>query len=230
MGLAKGTRENVALDPTCLVGIDVRRRLLAIAVDAERLGADLPASARALLDRIVDNARTADRELRALIDSASIMRGELELHLEPIELGKLTEDVLDGSLLATERSRLQTELRYRGTVMADAPRLMLALETLLRGALDHAPRNSPIVVRLDGPPQRARFQLVASDLGDLADEASRAFGGEPPRTGIGAALGTIRKVVEAHRGTITLQRADGRAAQITLELGGTATRGMLARR
>lgn len=230
MGFAKGTRENVALDPTCLVGTDVRRRLLAIAVDAERLGADLPASARLLLDRIVDNARAADRELRALIDSASIMRGELELQLEPIEFGQLTETVLDGSLLATERARLQTELRYRGTVMADAPRLMHALETLLRGALDHAPRNAPIVVRLDGPPQRARFQLVASDLGDLAEEASRAFGGEPPRTGIGAALGTIRKVVEAHRGTITLQRADGRAAQIVLELGGTATRGMLARR
>lgn len=230
MRLAKGTRENIALDPTCLVGTDVRRRLLAIAVDAERLAAELPSSSRYLLDRIVENARDADRELRALIDSASIMRGDFELQLEPIDFGQLAEDVLDGSLLATERARVQTDLRYRGTVMADAPRLMHALETLLRGALDHAPRDAPIVVRLDGPPQRARFQVVATDLGELTEEASRAFGGEPPRTGIGAALGTIRKVVEAHRGTITLERADGRAAQIVLELGGTATRGMLARR
>ena len=229
MRLAKGTRENIALDPTCLVGADVRRRLLAIAMDAERLAAELPSSSRYLL-RIVENARNADRELRALIDSASIMRGDFELELEPIDFGQLAEDVLDGSLLATERARVQTDLRYRGTVMADAPRLMLALETLLRGALDHAPRDTPIAVTLDGPPHRARFQLVASDLGDLTEAASRAFGGEPPRTGIGAALGTIRKVVEAHRGTITLERANGNAAQIVLELGGTASRGMLARR
>jgi signal transduction histidine kinase len=229
MGFAKGTQENIALDPTCLVGMDVRRRLLAIAVDAERLAAELPSSSRYLL-RIVENARDADRELRALIDSASILRSDFELRLEPIDFGQLAEDVLDGSWLAGDRARLQTDLRYQGTVMADAPRLMHALETLLRGALDHAPRNAPIFVRLDGPPQRARFQVVASDLGEFTEEASRAFGGEPPRTGIGAALGTIRKVVEAHRGTLTLERADGRAAQIVLELGGTATRGMLARR
>jgi K+-sensing histidine kinase KdpD len=210
--------------------MDVRGRLLAIAVDAERLGAELPPSARYLLDRIVENARDADRELRCLIDSASIMRGDFELQLEPVDFGTLATNVIEGSLLATERARFQTDLRYRGTVMADAPRLMHALETLLRGAIDYAPRDAPIVVRLDGPPQRARFQLVANDLGELTDAASRAFGGEPPRSGIGAALGTIRKVVEAHRGTITLQRDDGRAAQIVLELGGTATRGMLARR
>jgi K+-sensing histidine kinase KdpD len=225
--------EAVYLDTTSLVGIDVRRRLLAMALDAERLSAmrdELPLAAREILDRMVENARNADRELLALLDAASLARGDFQLAFETTDLVKLVEEVVESTLLATDRARLQIDLRYRGTVTADPPKLARALATLLRGTLDHAPRDTPVVLRLDGSAQHPQLSLIARSLGHLVEEAERAFDGGAPRTGFGVALRTISTMIEAHNGSIAIVTGQDGSASFVMNLVGTATRGLLARR
>lgn len=161
-----------------------------------------------------------------LLDVATIESGELKLHLEKHNLGELVAKSV--SLTNMEAAKKKTHVAFTSpsepiTPEIDAAKMKQVVDNLLSNAVKYSPPGSSIsvlaaidaikgvcsiAVRDQGPgiPEGERDKLF-KDFGRLS---SKPTGGEKS-TGLGLAI--VRKIVEAHRGTITAENLPERGCE-----------------
>jgi two-component system OmpR family sensor kinase len=171
--------------------------------DATRMGIlveDLPALAR--LDEIRDPRR------------------------EPVALDALARDAVgDAQVTAPDRA-ITLDAPAVPTVLGDPDQLRQVLANLLRNALVHTPRGTPIEVtvrdRDDGVELVVRDHghgLPPGDPARLFERFWRAEGGrERGRAGAGLGLAIVGAIVEDHNGTVTAANAPDGGAIFTVRL------------
>lgn len=98
-------------------------------------------------------------------------------------------------------------------IMADAQLLQLALQNLLRNAVQASPRNGTVRVSIEAAANAVRVAIEDQGSGVSAADAERIF--DPffttRATGTGLGLPMVRRVAEAHRGKIEVRAGDGGA-------------------
>jgi len=218
-----------------VIAHDLKKYILAIAIDAQRLEAISQSCAGAgqAIANIVRNATHADLALQSLLDTASIEAGQFELRRTAVNLGRLVHDAVD-RMSPARRARIDLEVRAKMTAMIDPIRFEHALSTLVHGALDHSTPAARVAVRIESNgSDRARISVVGKEMGGFAEDLEKAFAssdGGRLQHGIAIVLRTIGKVIEAHDGSIVFEADAGTGARLCLDLPATQLRGMLARR
>jgi len=166
-----------------------------------------------------------------LLDVATIESGELKLHLAPHDLAELIAKSV--SLTNREAAKKKTTVVFdpRGTVpklVLDQAKMRQVVDNLLSNAVKYSPPGSTVTVVLhtdlphgtcsvsvqdQGPgiPEGERHKLF-KDFGRLSVQPT---GGEKS-TGLGLAI--CRKIVEAHRGTITAENLPTRGCEFRVVL------------
>jgi K+-sensing histidine kinase KdpD len=242
---AAGTRDDLAVEAIAAanpgyrnfsisIARDLKKYLLAIAIDVQRLEANskaCPISSQTI-DNIVRNATQADQALQILLDAASLEAGQFALRRTSVNLGKLVREAI-ARMPPARRAQVDLEQRVRMTAMLDPIRVETAISTLIHGALDHSTAGTHLGVVIDsGGSDRARIWF-GIETGAFRDELEQAFATEDPvsgHDGRGVALRTIRTVIQAHGGDLVFDASTGDGGRICLELPATQMRGMLARR
>ena len=214
---------------------ELKKAILSIAVDAQRLEAESRAcpKASATVSSIIRTATQADQVLQRLLDTASIEAGRLELRQTRVDLGKLVRDAIDG-LPPGQRARIELELVDRMAAMIDPVRFARCLATLIDGALDHARSTTHVAIRLESHgTDRARISMTGVEIAGFAQELAWAFAtADVTRLhhGVAFALRTVLTVIEAHGGAIGFEPEVGGAPRVCIEIPAIQLRGMLARR
>jgi two-component system OmpR family sensor kinase len=181
-----------------------------------------PAAARPL-DEVDRQLVEVDAILGDLL--ASSRAGLGDLRKEPVTLGAWLE-----ARLAAETVR--AELTKSGDagdakVMLDERLLGRALHNLLSNALAHGhPEDVPLAVALTRTSSSVRVAVRDRGPGFSADVLPRAFepfvtGGDKARSpgqGIGLGLALVRRIVEAHGGTVAARNVEGGGAEVAFEL------------
>jgi len=107
-----------------------------------------------------------------------------------------------------------------GKVPADWDHLQAAIVNLLRNAKDATPAGGEILVSTMREDGHVTVRVTDTGSGMPADVQARVF--EPyystKRAGNGLGLPTVRRVVEEHGGTVTLQSEVGKGSQFSLLL------------
>lgn len=198
------------------------------------LGHDLrtPLSAlRAAVEALADGvAPDPERYVRAmardvevlgtLIDDvfllATIESGRLELDRRPVDLAELADEAIEALTPAANAHDVTLELHAPGAVRVrgHATAIGRVLRNLLDNAIRHAPANSTVTVSVVGGAQPT-VRVVDEGPGFPAEFASQVFEpfsrADPSRTretgGSGLGLVIARGLVEAHGGTIWLERS-----------------------
>ncbi len=152
-----------------------------------------------------------------LLDVATIEAGELKMHLEAADLAALIGK--SAGLMNMEAAKKKTVVNF---VPATVPKLMLdsakmrqVIDNLLSNAIKYSPPGATITVTLTADAARGTCTFAVQDQGpgipegerdrlfkDFSRLSVRPTGGEKS-TGLGLAI--CRKIVEAHRGTITAE-------------------------
>lgn len=184
---------------------------------------------------LITTIHTASQQMlelvNELLDVATIEAGELKLHLEPHDLADLLARSV--SLMNMEAVKKQTRIVFEAPaasllLMIDGAKMKQVIDNLLSNAVKYSPPGSTVTVMLQstGPTGPCGFSVQDQGQGIPEGERDKLFkdfgrlsvlptGGEKS-TGLGLAI--CRKIVEAHRGSITTQNLPIRGCEFRVTL------------
>jgi signal transduction histidine kinase len=170
-----------------------------------------------LLSRLVDD----------LLDVSRIKAGKIELRPEPVNLVDVIESALATSRPLIDERKHSFHLEAPSehiTVIVDTVRMGQVLSNLLNNAARYTPRGGRITVSCGTADEYAVVRVVDSGAGippELQDSIFKMFVQERVASdgsgGLGLGLALSRRLVELHRGTISVHSA-GRGRGSTFEI------------
>ncbi len=180
--------------------------------------------------------REVDWQVQLVEDVLEVSRldsGKREMHFRPIALNELAERVMIAHWPLARASDILLEHRLSepGPVaFADADALMMALNNLVRNAIQYTPRGGRVEVSTgkeerDGT-QWATITVADTGIGIPKQEIpyifDRFFRGDRPRQmqipGTGLGLAIVKEIVEHHGGLITVESEEGKGSRFTVWL------------
>jgi signal transduction histidine kinase len=163
--------------------------------------------------------RNMENMTRELIDFS---RGQTQLNLELI----MVDDLIEAIEADFSRYRPEVDLRvdvfYNGAIQADRHRLLRVFNNLIRNACEAMAKSDEKLLILAIKATDAGLRCEISDTGcgipdELLPRIFEPFVTHGKSNGTGLGLAITKAVVEAHRGTISVQSSD-RGTTFTLDL------------
>lgn len=180
---------------------------------------------------ILQSARRLERIVAMLVDFSAMEGGRLSIAAEPTQMRTLVSDVVKEWRDKTDRHRIATRLDSGlPSAMVDVPLIRRTLNELLDNAVKYSPEGGRIMVTATSQNTRKRrmLKIDVSDEGigiepdDLESifEDFRQVDASDTRTygGLGLGLAFVKRIVEAHGGTITAESEPGRGATFSFTL------------
>ena len=194
---------------------------LSLRMIAEHLeGPDLDVDGLAWLGRRAGGG--ADRMQELIGDLLSFARLGGELSRVEVDLRGVVDDVLED--LTTTLAGAEVEVGELPVVVGDPVQLRAVLQNLVANAAKFTPPGEKARIEVDGSRRGSHWHVEVRDhgIGVPTDERRRVF--EPfarvdsriPGSGIG--LATVRRVIDAHGGTIGLEETPGGGTTAWFEL------------
>lgn len=201
------------------VSHDLRTPLATIRAVASDLRDGVPyddATRTELLATVCDEAERLDRIVGNLLAMSRIEAGAFQPDRQAVDVDELLRDRVRRMNSLFRRVRVQVDFPAGlPLVDGDYSQLDQVFTNLLENAARHAPPGS--FVRVSGRPRGATVEVRVSDEGIGVPDWQRTKVFEPFRTGEGSGssgvgLAICRAVVEAHGGTIAVDRTPGGGA------------------
>ncbi|MFC4534466.1 HAMP domain-containing sensor histidine kinase [Sphaerisporangium dianthi] len=183
---------------------------------------------RALMSSLLEEALLLQHVIDDLRDLAEADAGELVLHKEPVDLAELLDQV---ATMHRGRARaagvtLSTEVDGEPALVADPVRLRQAVGNLVSNAVRHTPAGGAVRLRARCADEQAVIEvadtgcgIAPQDLGRVFERFWRADRSRNRRTGgSGLGLAIVRKLAEAHGGSVTASSVLGEGSVFTLRL------------
>jgi signal transduction histidine kinase len=185
--------------------------------------------AAVLLGIIEQEANRLKRLVATLLEAVR----PFEPQVAPRALAALVEDSVALSTARTEKNRsdviVELDDALDATFACDDALLTQALSNLLSNALDAPGRTAPVLMRVTTIKSSSRgglrFEVTDDGEGVAALDRERIF--KPffttRATGTGLGLTLVKRIAEAHQGSVALEASEGRGARFVLELPAPAT-------
>lgn len=176
-------------------------------------GPALGAEGRDSLEVVLTRSRQMARLIDDLLDVERIESGEVGLHKEPLDLGKLLAEVAEGFRPLAQEHGLALACQITAglpTLQADGERLVQALNNLVSNSLKFTPAGGQVT--LTARPEDAWVVVEVHDTGPGISEADQArlfqrfFRSDDARQrripGTGLGLSIVRAIIEQHGGCV----------------------------
>lgn len=170
----------------------------------------------------------AQRTLKLADDFVQLARLEqAQVKLEDCDLNALVEEACDRAFAPAEAAGV--EIRYVPSddclfVHLDGSNIARMLDNLIGNAIKYCSPGDCVTIELQSPDEDS-VRIMVADTGPglpeerLADPFAR-FGAHATQAGpsVGLGLALVKKVVEVHRGTVTVDSAPGKGTRFTIVL------------
>jgi hypothetical protein len=174
-----------------------------------------PAVAARALQSIHDNATRQTRLIDELLDFSRIIGGRTRLDLEEIDLRDLIRGVVESMIPSAAAHGLELQLSPIPpvTVLADLRRLEQVFFNLLGNALKFTPKGGQIAMETRLVDRWVEVRVIDTGVGIAPEFLPHAFDrfrqADSTTTrnhgGLGLGLSIARQLVEAHKGTISVE-------------------------
>jgi signal transduction histidine kinase len=216
---------------------DLRNPLSAIRGMSElMLGSDWDKPRRnELLQVIHDSSNEMLRLVNELLDVAVIESGKLEIRLAPANLATLASNRMRLLAPAAEKKHIALEpvLETVPDSLLDAVRIGQVIDNVVNNAIKFAPGGTTVRVAVRRAVDGLEIAVLDQGPGLSASDQQRLFGtferltaqptGGEQSTGLGLAI--AKKIVDAHRGSITVRSELGYGAEFVVTLPFLAVQG-----
>jgi signal transduction histidine kinase len=199
-------------------------RLMADALEAEKVP---PETAKEFYRLIAREGARLSTLVGNVLDHARIEQGRKVWKMEPCDLSALVADTVRVmEPLANEEGIALKQKLSPVEGIVDADTIQQALVNLLDNAIKFSPQGTTVTTQLALDEQRRHWTLSVHDEGPgiPKEEQPRIFerfyrpGDELRREtqGTGIGLSLVKSIVEAHRGTVTVESEPGKGSTFTL--------------
>lgn len=187
-------------------------------------------------DRLAASAQRTARRLRVLMEdllsAGTIQSGRFTVRPEPVLLSEVVQEAVDAVEMSVSerRQRIDVEMADAEIVVsADRRYIRQVLTNLLSNASKYGPEASPIRLQAERRGESAYVEvedrgrgIPQEQLAGLFQRYYRIRGSSEPGVGLGLAI--AKGIVEAHRGEIGVESAEGKGTTVwlTLPLAGAA--------
>ncbi|WP_418318079.1 sensor histidine kinase [Piscinibacter sakaiensis] len=191
---------------------------------------------RRLLEVALRNTRNTAKLVRSLGELAQLDEPEFKLSAEPVDLGELVDDICLRFAERAERQNVSLstgpadDAAPRPTASVDIELFERAVANLVDNALKFSPAGATIELRAAVDSQAGQVVvtvkdtgpgIAAADLPHLFDRFYQSRQSVAPSTGEGGkglGLAIVRRIVELHRGELTINSEPGRGTEIGIRL------------
>ncbi|MEC4893274.1 MAG: ATP-binding protein [Oscillatoria sp. PMC 1051.18] len=182
------------------------------------------------LQVIERNAKTQVQLIEDLLDVSRIIRGKMQLSVQPINLSETVETALDTVRPAAEAKQISLEIESQpelAVVNGDSDRLQQVFWNLLVNAIKYTPCQGSVRVKIHTNNNQVQVQVTDTGQGISAEflpyvfDRFRQVDSSSTRlhTGLGLGLAIVRHLVELHGGTAFADsKGEGQGATFTIEL------------
>lgn len=180
------------------------------------------------LERIVEQVDQTTVLVDDLLFIARADAGEPRLKVRPVSVGGLLQPVCTDFFAKAEKMEVTIDQQIsevNAIVMGDGARLKQVFAILIDNALRYSEQGGSIIVSLDRGNSEIIVRVSDNGIGLTAEEAKQAFqrfyrgaGAQSHARGTGLGLPVAKAIVEAHKGTITLEGEPGVGAVATVTL------------
>jgi two-component system sensor histidine kinase SenX3 len=180
-------------------------------------------------DLVRNEGRRLTEMVEQILEFAGIQSGQRGFALRPVAVLPMIEDVVEASCALIDAARLDVEIDVPPTlppVLGDEPALRRMFQNLVGNAIKYGEGGGWIGVKARRAGRDVRITVSDKGIGIAAAEHGRIF--EPfYRTpdviaaqiqGAGLGLSLVKRIVEAHRGRITVQSAPGQGSEFIVQL------------
>ncbi|MCO5170485.1 MAG: GAF domain-containing sensor histidine kinase [Planctomycetes bacterium] len=202
-----------------IVSHDLRNLLSVVLMNSVMLVRHAAGAGQPEVMRWAERTRAASdqmsRLVHALLDSAAIEAGRLELARERVDAAALLREAAAGvePLAAPRRVALLVPPAAGADVVVDADpgRLRQVLDNLLTNAIKHSPPGGTVTLDLAGRPEEVVVSVRDEGPGIDPEQVPRLFERFAPgrQGGHGLGLWICRELVEAHGGRIGVETLAG---------------------
>lgn len=205
---------------------DLQEPLRKVRVFSDILASSVPSAHREYAERL----QLASNRMQNLIDDlltfSRIKRKEKLF--QPVDLNVVVQQVLDDLELMIQDVDAQIRVSPLTTVYADESQIRQLMQNLINNGLKYHAEGRPPILDIDGETvsQGKCFKVVVKDNGiglkpeyyhRIFEPFQRLHGvGKYPGTGIGLAI--CQKIIERHRGTITVESELGKGSKFSFTL------------
>lgn len=178
----------------------------------------------ALMDCAEEGAKV-EAMLRALMDLSEAESGIMKLHPETLNLSQLIRDCIDLYRYVAEDKSIEVVFTDEQDffITADPMRLRQVMANLLDNAVKYTPPGGTVSLGIESVDQKVKITITDTGIGiDEQDQSlvfDRLYRADSSRseTGMGLGLSMVRAVVQAHKGTISLESTVGQGCCFRVE-------------
>ncbi|HET9206188.1 MAG TPA: HAMP domain-containing sensor histidine kinase [Burkholderiaceae bacterium] len=188
---------------------------------------------RAMLEVALRNTRNAAQLVRALGDLALLDEPEFKLQPMTVELGEVLDDIVMRFADRAAQQGVTLQQASAGDAVFAAVDIELferAVANLVDNALKHTEAGGHVTLQADGGDDGLRVTvadtgrgIAAHDLEHLFDRLYTGSGARGDADGKGLGLAIVKRIVELHRGEVSVRSEIGRGTEVTIRLPSAGT-------
>lgn len=226
MADAQAQRQREQLDFVASIAHDLRTPLGALTTSTQLAVRHQGSDQERLLEVIARQADRLNRLVDELLDTARIQAGRLNLDLAVVDLEALASEALElFRASAPDRQFVLDVHAGPPLVRCDPNRVSQVLNNLVSNALKYSPATGRVEIALSREEEfavvRVRDEgigLSKEDLPDLFKPYRRTTRGQSYASGVGLGLFGVKRIIEAHGGSITAESVLGHGATFVVRL------------
>lgn len=180
-------------------------------------------------DLVRSEGRRLTEMVEQILEFAGIQSGQRGFALRPVALGPVLEDVVESSRALVERAGMTVDIDVPETlppVLGDEAALRRVFQNLVSNAIKYGAGGGWIGLRAEAEGREVRVSVGDRGIGIPAVEQTRIF--EPfyrvpdeasaQIHGAGLGLSLVRRIVDAHGGSITVRSEPGQGSEFVVRL------------
>jgi signal transduction histidine kinase/DNA-binding response OmpR family regulator len=180
------------------------------------------------LDRIHGSGKHLLGLINDILDLAKVEAGQMELHLEPTEVGALVQQVLATvePLARAKGVETSSHATGAGAILADPGKLKQMLLNLISNAIKFTPEGGSVTVAARRLAATLEIAVIDTGIGIAKEDLDRIFqefqqldaGMDRQQQGTGLGLALTRRFAELHGGAIKVRSKPEGGSTFTLVL------------
>jgi PAS domain S-box-containing protein len=196
----------------------VQAQLMSLKLFKNKAFGEINSEQNNMLDILLESSEHMLKMLYSILRTYKYDNGKIRLNKKLCNIGQLIQNCVNEVSSLAKDKNIQICCNYKlCEINIDEEQIRRVIENLINNALNYSYKNSQIIIKFFKDKKFFKFEISNTGIPIPKDVKEHMFEKYSTSNGIGLGLYFSKKIVEAHRGTISL-KSEGELCTFSFEL------------